>query len=63
VSATRKWWWLAGALLGLLFLSVGLVNLLFVDGNVATDLLGVVLGGVMAAVALGRFLGWREGRS
>jgi hypothetical protein len=63
VTSGRRCWWLAGAALGLLFVALNLVSLAFVEGSAVRDLLGLALGGVMAVVALGRFLGWGEARA
>lgn len=60
---TSRAWWLAGALLGVAFVVVNVGTLLFVDGGVLVDLLGIALGTVMAVVALGRYFGWRGVRA
>jgi hypothetical protein len=60
VSAQRSWW-LAGIALGVLFLLLNLVQLAFVDGDGARDLVGMGLGGVMIVAATARYRGWREG--
>ena len=55
--------WLAGAALGALFVVLNAVNLAAIDGDVGRDLLGLLLGAVMTAAALARYLGWRGARS
>jgi hypothetical protein len=51
-------WWLVGVALGTVFVVVNLVNLVAIGGDVGRDLLGLVLGAVMTAAALARYLGW-----
>jgi hypothetical protein len=57
VTSGRSWW-LAGAALGIGFALLNLVELVFVDGDVPRDLVGVVLGCVMVAAAFARLRGW-----
>ena len=60
MTSGRRYWWLAGAVLGAAFVVVNLVNLVFVGGDAGRDLIGFLLGSVMVLVATARFLGWRE---
>jgi hypothetical protein len=55
----RQAWLLVGAVFGVLFALLSLVNLVFVDGEPARDLVGIVLGVVASSVAYARYLGWR----
>jgi hypothetical protein len=59
----RNLLWLAGAALGAVFVALNLVNLVAIDGDVGRDVVGLVLGAVMTAAALARYLGWRGARS
>jgi hypothetical protein len=58
MTSGRRWWWLAGAVLGVLFVLLNLADLVFSDGDSGRDLVGMALGGVMAIVAFGRYRGW-----
>jgi hypothetical protein len=51
--------WLVGVVLGVLFVLFSLVHLVFLDGDVAPDLVGVGLGAVLAVVAYARARGWK----
>ncbi len=63
MTSGRNLWWLAGAALGAVFVTVNVVNLVAIDGDAGRDLVGVLLGAVMTAAALARYLGWRGARS
>jgi len=52
-------WMLLGAVFGVLFVVLNLVNFVFVGGDGARDLVAMGLGGLLAAVALARYRGWR----
>jgi hypothetical protein len=50
-------WFLAA--LGVLFVLLNLVNLVFVDGAVARDLVAIGLGGLLTIVAHARWHSWK----
>jgi hypothetical protein len=58
VNGARRSWWLAGVALGVLFVLFNLVELAFVDGDGARDLVGIGLGALMIGAALVRYRGW-----
>lgn len=55
---TRVWMPLA-AVLGVVMALLNLANLVFVDGDVARDVVAMGLGGLLVAVAVARYRGWR----
>jgi hypothetical protein len=55
---TRVWMPMAAAF-GAVFVLLNLVNLVFIDGDRARDIVAMSLGGLVVAVALARYRGWR----
>ena len=60
--SSGRTWWVAGASLGVLFVLLNLVELVFVDGDGIRDLVGIALGGLMVAAAVARIRGWGGAR-
>jgi hypothetical protein len=59
MSESGNNWWLVGAVLGVLFTLLNLANLIFLDGEVARDLIAVAIGIVWSMAAYARYLGWK----
>jgi hypothetical protein len=55
---TRVWMPMAAAF-GVAFVLLNFVNLVFVDGDRARDIVAMSLGGLVVAVAVARYRGWR----
>ena len=55
---TRVWMPLA-VVLGVLMALLNLANLVFVEGDVARDVVAMGLGGLLVVVAVARYRGWR----
>ena len=51
-----------GAVFGVLFALLNLVNLIALDGEVARDLIGMALGVVATIAAYARYRGWKGWR-
>jgi len=59
VNAGQNGIWLVAAGFGVLFVLLNVVNLVFLEGDVARDLVAIALGVLMAAVAYARARGWK----
>jgi len=47
------------AAFGVVFALLNVVNLVFIEGDRARDIVAMSLGGLLVAVALARYRGWR----
>jgi hypothetical protein len=51
--------WFLAAVFGVLFVLLSLVRLVFLDGDVARDLVAIGLGSLLTVVAFARSRGWK----
>ena len=59
MNERQKGTWFLAAAFGVLFVLLNLVNLVFVDGAVARDLVAIGLGSLLTIVAYARWHGWK----
>jgi uncharacterized membrane protein len=59
MNETRQKWFLAGAVLGVLFALLNLVNLVAIEGDATRDAVAIGLGVACAIVAYARYRGWK----